>query len=150
MFYYYKNLFFINPTSSSVIWVVVWRLTTSHDKHVKSTFLIKFRASLKVLFSLWDSKNRLLVNFSFPFRYDRRCGIKYDVVYDSVNEKACTRTYEEKCDGEIQSKILIDNFINNFPDFIISDSDSDKFPDTIFNENFRGQILSFRIKCVSV
>ena len=37
---------------------------------------------------------------SFFFRYDRRCGIKYDIVYDSVNEKACTRTYEEKCDGK--------------------------------------------------
>ena len=36
----------------------------------------------------------------FLFRYDRRCGIKYDIVYDSVNEKACTRTYEEKCDGK--------------------------------------------------
>ena len=40
------------------------------------------------------------INIFVCFRYDRRCGIKYDVVYDSVNEKACTRTYEEKCDGK--------------------------------------------------
>jgi hypothetical protein len=40
------------------------------------------------------------------FRYDRRCGIKYDIVYDSVNEKSCSRTYEEKCEGKGLRDIL--------------------------------------------